>query len=389
MGIINWSPNWQHPLKAGCTQMRKAIGLVIFTCTLAAALPLDGNVQAKSLHRDSELLAGKVGQYGDWLAACDNQANCTMIGFPKSVRKTESGFAPAALMAMRVDIEALSDPELGPSIEIFPVKSSTFSNAQSRTAAPVNYAIHFGGDSSLNYRVVNREYLTPTEAKAALENLLENERLTGHVLFNYSQHVLFPGAGFREAHRAVLAHQIRLRAALAHNEEIDSEGRPPNFAAPTRSSIVARTADSRRPSISCGQRRKSKVINRYRLHGGSMLWAIACNEMSLNTKTYFYNQKDGPIALPVNLPEPRLGAMWAGRDGLPNAVFDFDFSVLRAYDFQGPNKDCGTFWAWGLTDFDWHLLERREMPVCNGLDPTDWLRTFKNRSVVVKAHQRD
>jgi hypothetical protein len=357
--------------------------------TLAVTQADFGALHAKSLHRDSELLAGKVGQYGDWLAACDNQANCTLIGFPEPLRSADSEFQPAALMAMRIQIEANTEPELGHSIEIFPMGNSILSNAQSANRPPPPYAINFGDDSRLNYRNVTRENLTPTEAKPALKSLLENERLMGHVLFNYSQHVLFPGAGFGQAYRAVLARQVSLRASIAQNEKVDSEGRLPLVIGTTRTGTVDRTAHSRRPSISCGHGRKSKITNRYTLHGGSTLWAMGCNEISLNTKTFFYYQKESPIARPVTLPEPRLGGMRAGRDGLSNAVFDFDFGVLRAYDFQGPNKDCGTFWVWGWTDSDWHLLERREMTVCKGLDPPDWLRTFKSDAVIVRAEPHD
>jgi hypothetical protein len=78
---------------------------------------------------------------------------------------------------------------------------------------------------------------------------------------------------------------------------------------------------------------------------------------------------------PLDLPEPRGGPIAAGRDGLENAVFDWDFGVLRSYAYVMGHEDCGVMRAWGFTAQGWRLLERREMPLCRGLEPSDWIRT--------------
>jgi len=38
--------------------------------------------------------------------------------------------------------------------------------------------------------------------------------------------------------------------------------------------------------------------------------------------------------------------------------------------------DCGVFRVWGYTNQGWKLLERREMPLCKGLEPHEWVRTY-------------
>jgi hypothetical protein len=83
---------------------------------------------------------------------------------------------------------------------------------------------------------------------------------------------------------------------------------------------------------------------------------------------------------PLRLPDPRDGEQQAGLDGLADAVFDFDFGVLRTLQPRGGRQDCGVARAWAFTGSGWLLLDRREMPLCIGLAPAHWIVTHTARS---------
>ena len=113
----------------------------------------------------------------------------------------------------------------------------------------------------------------------------------------------------------------------------------------------------------------------YRFTNGADLWSYACDD-GYPSRTYWQiTSGEGKSSVSLSLPEPRERKVDAGSQGLENAVFDFDFGILREYKFQNRREDCGSFRAWGYTDSGWQLLERREMPLCKGLRPNDWIRT--------------
>ena len=116
----------------------------------------------------------------------------------------------------------------------------------------------------------------------------------------------------------------------------------------------------------------------FRFADGAQLWRHVCAaaDTAEPPRTYWHMApQPGASATLLRLPEPRDGVIAAGGEGLAEAVFDWDFGVLRAYAFHDGRSDCGIFRAWAYTDNGWQLIERREMPLCLGLEPADWIRT--------------
>lgn len=132
------------------------------------------------------------------------------------------------------------------------------------------------------------------------------------------------------------------------------------------------------PILADGRCRNDFMRNprQFRFANGAILWSFECEQKSGLTRT-LWDMTPGPNALaaPLDLPEPRNGKIRAGVDGLEAATFDWDFGILRSYQYLNGQQDCGIFRAWGYTQNGWHLLERREMPLCKGLSPDQWIRT--------------
>ncbi|TAG01936.1 MAG: hypothetical protein EAZ43_10575 [Betaproteobacteria bacterium] len=130
--------------------------------------------------------------------------------------------------------------------------------------------------------------------------------------------------------------------------------------------------------INLTDRCSGSVVNlrQFQFASGALLWSFWCSEAQDQSRTLWY-MASGPsvTAYPLNLPEPHEEIIRAGLDGLANVAFDWDFGILRSYDYREGREDCGTFRAWAYTNRGWQLVERREMPLCNGLAPSDWIRT--------------
>jgi hypothetical protein len=132
------------------------------------------------------------------------------------------------------------------------------------------------------------------------------------------------------------------------------------------------------PILAEGRCRNDFMQNprQYHFANGAILWSFECSKEPGSARTLWdMAQNANAIAVSVDLPEPRDRRVRAGVDGLDNVTFDWDFGILRSYQYLNGREDCGTFRAWGYTENGWHLLERREMPLCKGLSPDNWIRT--------------
>jgi hypothetical protein len=130
--------------------------------------------------------------------------------------------------------------------------------------------------------------------------------------------------------------------------------------------------------INLADRCTDSIVNlrQFQFANAAMMWSFRCSEAQDENRTLWYMASGpGVLAHPLSLPEPREGFIRAGVDGLANVAFDWDFGILRTYDYREGHEDCGTFRAWAYTNRGWQLVERREMPLCHGLAPNDWIRT--------------
>ncbi|MCW1401917.1 DUF1176 domain-containing protein [Novosphingobium sp. MW5] len=118
-------------------------------------------------------------------------------------------------------------------------------------------------------------------------------------------------------------------------------------------------------------------LRRFRLAGGQLLWSYKCGLEGAGQRSYWAMGADAASnPVPLILPNPGMPGIKAGEEGLPDATFDFDFGTLRSFDHPGGREDCGTLRVWGFTAHGWQLVHSSEMPLCRGLGPPDWIRTY-------------
>lgn len=344
---------------------------------LAIGLALAG-AEAKSLHPDFQLMRGEVQQYGDWLVGCSNTAECIMLGFP-GLKPDGRREADVTGMGLRISLSGTIDPAL--TVEIFP-----FGTKPTATGPAKPFHLGGPGESEASARQFGyaRSVLLEDEAGAVLAALGKGEALFGYAPQTGQAIVRFPGDQFARAYRAMQARREALVQELAAKAAEDLPGELPDGSAmpgpdPLRRRIAVPVMISGFAPIlaarKCGAS-PMRDMRRYRFSGGAELWSYVCGDAGQVQLTFWEMAPDAAAkTAPLDLPETRGRPVRAGTDGLANAQFDFDFGVLRNYRFQPGRTDCGTFRAWGFTQNGWHLLQRKEMPLCMGLEPGDWIET--------------
>ena len=90
---------------------------------------------AKSMHPDYQLLRGELQQYGDWIVGCDNNADFTMIGFPKHIPVEQCNHA---IHEMAIQVSPSAIEGASPDIEMVPLGPVCESTQNDPVALP-NY----------------------------------------------------------------------------------------------------------------------------------------------------------------------------------------------------------------------------------------------------------
>lgn len=318
--------------------------------------------QAKSLHPDDLLLRGKVQLYGEWLAACDNQGDCTLLGIPRPIETIDGDFAVID-MAIRISLSGPAGSE--PVVELQPFGRERSPPGAERASRPfvLNVA---GAEQSHGF---SRHALSPLEAAGAIELMAQGKPLLGMAKSGGVARVRFPGEGFGRAFRAVQERRAALLALPAMRSE-------PLRRIPAKPQIISGYS----PILSTNRCGKvpTRNMERFTFESGAELWIYACADRSTTRSAHLaMSGKTGMPVSPLKLPDLRDGPVDATGKGLfvGDFVFDFDFGILRLYQLDQARSDCGIFRAWGYTGQGWVLLERREMPLCKGLEPDEWIRT--------------
>jgi hypothetical protein len=339
------------------------------------------DVQAKSLHPDYRLMRGEVQQYGDWLVGCDNAAACTIVGFPKPIIAVDSDGPPTADMAVRISFAGTDGTP--PVVEILPIGYSSEAST-SVTHTTYRFKLSLGSrqlEPLYNFTVT---ILNQTEADFLLHALEKGLKLAGVDEQTGNIAIRFPADRYKTALLAMGVQRAALQKQIA-DEAIDNlPGELPDGSTMPvpgklkRITAVETIVSGFVPILVDGRCRNDFMTNprQYHFANGAILWSFECSKASGDTRTLWDMAPEAnAIAAPLNLPEPRDGTVRAGVDGLEGVIFDWDFGILRSYDFLNGREDCGTFRAWGYTQNGWHLIERREMPLCKGLSPDQWIRT--------------
>lgn len=341
---------------------------------------LAGGVAAKTLHPQADILAGHVKQIGDWWVACDNVGECTVMGFPERNLSPPGPGQESADMAIQV---ALFGPEFptAPAVHLIPVVGGALAPTADGQPAPFVFDMHYGtADCTLAATLDGglapthgyaRHQLPDYEVPLVLRQLSDCPPLTGRRIDREGATIRFPYLGAAEALRA--AHSARLHLTRRAASEAAREA-PPAVRLTAEPVMVSGTAAlSARNSCPDGRTRNAE---RFALGDGASLWVYECAAEPAGSRRRYAMSASGEGApQPVALPDPRDGPVAAGAVGLVHSSFDWDFGIVRAYEFAGENEDCGIFRAWAYTQSGWLLIERRDMPVCRGLQPTEWIRT--------------
>lgn len=343
-------------------------------------IPPHASACAKSLHPDYQLLRGEVQRYGDWLVGCDNQAQCEMLGFPATIVAIDGDGPKTADMGVRVSFSGQAG--IAPTIEIRPVNDLDMArNGDMRT--PHRFKLSANGKQSDHLHSYTPTMLAETEAYFVPNALEKGLTLAGVDSATGRVAIRFPADRFQQAYVGMQKRRSQLLREMEDKAIDDLPGELPDG-----STMPVAGKHRRRPAKAVMVSGFAPIfankncavdimmdMRRYIFSGGAELWSYQCDDGSL-TRSYWQMAPDGSaLAVPLDLPEPRDGGVRAGTQGLENAIFDWDFGILRSYQYQPGRADCGTFRAWGYTDNGWQLLERREMPLCKGLEPHNWIRT--------------
>lgn len=337
--------------------------------------------QAKSLHPDYLLMRGEVQQYGDWLVGCDNNAACTFIGFPQPVSTVDNDGPATADMAIRISF--VGQEGTPPLVEIRPIGQQVEACASvNRTSC--RFKLSASGTLAEPLYSFTPNTLDQPVADFLLFALEKGMKLAGVDPQTEKAVIRFPADQYMAAYRAMHMRRDALQKQIADEATVNLPGELPDgsnmpvLAKLKRIPAVETIVSGFVPILEAGRCKNEFMVKLHQFHfsNGAVLWSFECDKEFGPTRTLWdMAPSANALAAPVVLPEPRDGKVRAGADGLDGVAFDWDFGILRSYQYLDRREDCGAFRAWGYTNNGWHMIERREMPLCKGLMPDQWIRT--------------
>ncbi len=300
-------------------------------------------------------------QFSNWIVGCDNRAECTAIGMATA---SVDPVAPSVAIRIGVDRTSLS----GFSFEVIRLPADS---AELRPIV-ISCLPCAGGHGADRIDLVGRR-IDVTDMRGArwLDRIGQGQTITA----TWPDGV--PGAtidtsAFLEAWKHLAQTRGALmREALALSQPEESQRAGPAIEVMPSGSPAIEPALRRCPAAA-----DAASFREFALPGSARLWGLTCRKGSVATLHWF--QAEGSVGepSPLLLPDADRGHLNAGDQGFAESVFDFDFGILRARSGPAGREDCGIQRAWGWTGRTWVLLERREMPACIGLEPSDWVRTY-------------
>ncbi len=363
---IDRSPDadWREGHRTGWSCPRTAIAGI--AASLACMLGTLSTVPARA-----ELRA-----FANWIVGCDNRAECTAIGWPAG--PADPG-APSVAIRIGVDRTSFS----GFSFAIIRLPSSSndrrpiIVSCQSCSRATGASGSH-GAD---RIEVIDQR-IDVTEMRGArwLDSIGKGHSI-GAAWSDGPPSATIDTSAFMDAWKHLAQRRGALmRGAMSADIASSPLARSLTEDAPRAAPSIEVTpsgAPALLPGLgNCPAGTDKASYRQFALPAAASLWGVACEKGGVATQHWF--QTEGPAGnpSPLMLPDADRGPLNAGDPGFAESMFDFDFSILRARSGPAGRQDCGVQRAWGWNGRTWVLLERREMPVCIGLEPSDWVRTY-------------
>lgn len=371
------------------------LGIVLALPAAVAALP------TKRIHPDYQLLRGDMQRYGDWVALCENNGDCTAVGFPSSDPLPTGSWA-AQRYAIRLVLPNMNrvlggHPEETPSMTLIPVGPEPDDMpALFRLGAAEAWLS--GYDGSIAHGRLQLDAAASAEFRAMLDAGVTPIGIGGSR--NRIVAVFPSGRFFTDMMDGI--ELVQSRAVRPTPES----ARPQHYAfAPVQ---LTGLLPIRTPPAACPARTPGHDLAAYALPPArARLYAVSCPETATTNidrvenmaitrpdltgweqrspamRTWLFQSADPTatsLASSLALPDTQGRTVHAGIVGLGNVSIDFDFGVIRAIDQPEGRDDCGTLRVWGWAGSGWILLRREEMPICAGLSPGDWLIAHRRAS---------
>lgn len=339
-----------------------ATSLVLWLVAIPSAMPVRADVRT----------------FGNWIVGCDNKAECAALGMSEG---PPNPAAPAVVLRIGVDRTSVT----GFDFAIIPLPNSDPAIRPIRvTCLLCANGLRGTGDEAADRIELHGQRITIPGMQGArwLDALGKGRRIA----------VTWPGDGagttidtsaFLEAwtHLAQTRGDLLRQASIQRSVPSLHAGQPQperRRAFPAREVISSGSPGIERLTRKCPLGAEPVHYRQFVLPGNATLWGVQCREGATLTMHWYQASGAADLASRLELPDGDRGQLNAGEAGFAESVFDFDFGILRARSGSATREDCGIQRAWGWDGGTWFLLERREMPVCIGLPPSDWIRTYSS-----------
>lgn len=314
-----------------------------------------------------------VATIGDWVLGCDNNGRCAMVGHADLADPNHIVANSTRSMAIRIEV---GPPERHAIAMAFIPDRQLIEQVVDGIdwTGPFVIAPPRAGGEPLRVAFSRRD-LADRETAAILRRLRDGRSLVATDSVGGGERLRFPYVGFDDAYREVLRRQREIATWRRQARPADGTIRLVRVVPAIVSGVPAVRAAQ---MDWCPTGIDARNLSLYDLGQRRRLWAHHCPGEGHNPMSrWFIQDGQGDGARVAAFPRDFGPTTADTRRALPNATFEFDFGVLRSILFYAPAEDCGRSMTWGWTGDAFVLLERRIMPVCNGLARGDWIVTYR------------
>jgi hypothetical protein len=309
---------------------------------------------------------------GTWTGVCDNTGKCEAFN---AAIDNPMPMSRGVLVRLKVGAQGVGKQL---TLQQLDSTGSPTSDVSSNWFIRLRHARQFGPPA--HFRLSAADRLTARLNEAETGRFLAAVRHTGAqeaelVLPGSQASRIFALNGLAEIERTFSTRGVSAATPLLR--AVPARGNP------ELSLSLMSTKQTRFVELACGNQsqRPPVSIDSWPLGGGGVLYAATClYERDRVVKVWGSDLGDGVIR-PLNLPgTPNLRDRVA--PFMVNASFDPSTARLSVVQNGRPGNpfrtpDCGASWSWIWTGRAFALESLKVMPVCAGLDETDWLVAWR------------